>query len=168
MRKRGGIKEWETESKRERDREREIHERAQPFSCSSSSSTGQGSWKRRDYQGAGTVLAWAASAHFCTARYTALLKHCTWFSHTHTQVMLADMVIISHGHIQYILPHTEFIIGILFFTVTVYTVPYMLKQRIQVSNLTSVSFYVSVFSQSTNRLCKKDQILFILFIHWWT
>ena len=80
----GDREEGGHEKKRETQSERNTWESAQPFSCSSSSSTGQGSWKRRDYQGAGAVLAWAATAHSCTARYTALLKHWTWFSHTHT------------------------------------------------------------------------------------
>lgn len=76
--KKKGIKEWEGDS------ERETHERAQPFSCSSPSSTGQGSWKRGDYQSTGSGLAWAASALSWTARYTAPLKQRTGFSHTNT------------------------------------------------------------------------------------
>lgn len=54
-------------------------------------------------RGAGAALAWAASAGSCTARYTALLKNCTWFSHIQTDrhtrtdtVMLACMMIESH------------------------------------------------------------------------
>lgn len=106
MRRREGAWEKEGEWKSERQKERQTQregstwESAQPFSCSSSSSTGQGSWKRRDYQGTGAVLAWAASAHSCTARYTALLKRWTWFSHTqthtHNQSCYVYMLLIYH------------------------------------------------------------------------
>lgn len=96
--KKRGIKEPEGDS------ERETHQREQPFSCSSSSSTGQGSWKRGDYQGTGSVLATAASALSCTARYTAQLKRRTWFSHTNTQARaMASWLLFAKKHAHGIL-----------------------------------------------------------------